>query len=127
MQRQTRSILKKIKWDYKDVENFLGIYLSEPKSHIFFEQPEEPLSSRLFLQQVMNNGVRLDLKSRLLSGDGKFFMNGEVYNVGMDAYKLLLNLADSHEIFPVSKIDEETGKILYQWYVSGYLESDDSE
>ncbi|HQV89050.1 MAG TPA: cupin domain-containing protein [Nitrosomonas sp.] len=127
MQRQTRSILKKIKWDYKDVENFLGIYLSEPKSHIFFEQPEEPLSSRLFLQQVMNNGVRLDLKSRLLSGDGKFFMNGEVYNVGMDAYKLLLNLADNHEIIPVSRIDEEAGKVLYQWYVSGYLESNNGE
>ena len=75
----------------------------------------------------MNNGVRLDLKSRLLSGDGKFFMNGEVYNVGMDAYKLLLNLADNHEIIPVSRIDEEAGKVLYQWYVSGYLESNNGE
>lgn len=123
MQCQTGSILKKIRWGRSDIENFLGIYLSEPKSHVFFEQPERPLSPHLFLQQVKKNGVQLNLKSRMLSGNKKFFINGEVYKVGINAYKELIKLADNQDFLPSSNIDEETEKILYQWYVSGYIVS----
>jgi len=121
MQSQVNSILKKISWNRDDVENFLGIYLSEPKSHVFFEQPMKPLSPRLFLQQIKKNGVQLDLKSRLLSSRNKFFINGEVYKVGSNAFKMLLTLADCQQFPPFSHIDEETEKILYQWYVNGYI------
>ena len=123
MQSQVNSILKKIKWDRKDVENFLGIYLSEPKPHIFFEQPAKPLTMRAFLRRISANGVQLDLKSRLLSSDGKLFMNGEVFEVSSAAYKTLINLADNHELPPVSGLDHESGEILYQWYVNGYIKS----
>lgn len=121
MQCQTGSILKKIKWDHSDIENFLGIYLSEPKLHVFFEQPEQPLTSDLFLQQMKKRGVQLDLKSRMLSGKNKIFINGEVCKVGIKAYKELIKLADNQEFLPSSHIDEETERILYQWYVSGYI------
>ena len=123
MQSQVISILKKIRWNRDDIENFLGIYLSEPKPHVFFEQPLKPLSPRLFLQQIKKNGVQLALKSRMLSGNNKFFINGEVYLVGSNSFKTLLNLADNQEFFPSPHIDEETEKILYQWYVSGYIVS----
>lgn len=52
MQAQVHSILKKISWNHDDIENFLGIYLSEPKTHVFFEQPMEPLAPCAFLQQI---------------------------------------------------------------------------
>ena len=123
MQSQVISILKKIRWNRDDIENFLGIYLSEPKPHVFFEQPLKPLPPRLFLQQIKKNGVQLALKSRMLSGNNKFFINGEVYLVGSNSFKTLLNLADNQEFFPSPHIDEETEKILYQWYVSGYIVS----
>lgn len=123
MQSQVNSILKKISWNRDDIENFLGIYLSEPKSHVFFEQPMKPLSPRLFLQQIKKNGVQLDLRSRLLSSRNKFFINGEVYKVGSNAFKILLTLADNQKFPPSSHIDEETEKILYQWYVNGYIVS----
>ncbi|AEJ00481.1 Cupin 4 family protein [Nitrosomonas sp. Is79A3] len=123
MQSQVNSILKKISWNRDDIENFLGIYLSEPKSHVFFEQPMKPLSPRLFLQQIKKNGVQLDLRSRLLSSRNKFFINGEVYKVGSNAFKMLLTLADNQQFPPSSHIDEETEKILYQWYVNGYIVS----
>lgn len=123
MQSQVNSILKSISWNRDDIENFLGIYLSEPKSHIFFEPPVKPLTPRLFLQQIKQNGVQLDLKSRILSGHNKFFINGEVYRVSSNAFKTLLKLADNHEFPPSSHIDEDIEKILYQWYVSGYIVS----
>ncbi len=123
MQSQVKSILKKIHWNRDDIENFLGIYFSEPKSHVFFEQPMEPLKPHLFLQQIKRKGVQLGLKSRMLSSHNKFFINGEVYRVGSNAFRTLLELADNQEFLPSHHIDEETGRILYQWYVSGYIVS----
>jgi len=123
MQAQVHSILKKISWNHDDIENFLGIYLSEPKSHVFFEQPMEPLAPCAFLQQIKKNGVQLGLKSRMLSSHNKFFINGEVCRVSSNTFKMLLELADNQEFFPSPHIDEETEKILYQWYVSGYIVS----
>lgn len=122
MLSQVDSILKKIKWNRTDIQNFLGIYLSEPKPHVFFEQPTNPLSSDLFLRQIMKNGVQLNLKSRMLSGVNKLFMNGEIFEVGDDAYHVLIKLANDQEILPPLSMDEETEEVLYQWYVNGYVE-----
>jgi 50S ribosomal protein L16 3-hydroxylase len=121
MQSQVNSILKKIKWSRSDIEDFLGIYLSEPKSHIFFERPAQPLAPHLFLQLIRKNGVQLDLKSRILSGSNKFFINGEIFEVSVDAYKALIKLADNQELLPAFEMNKETGMILYQWYISGYI------
>lgn len=122
MQSQVKSILKKINWGRDDIEDFLGIYLSEPKSHIFFAQPAKPSSLRVFLKRIKENGVQLDLKSRMLSGNDKFFINGETVEVGADAYKTLIELADNYELPPACGMDKETEEILYQWYVSGYIQ-----
>jgi 50S ribosomal protein L16 3-hydroxylase len=121
MQSQVSSILKKINWGRDDIEDFLGIYLSEPKSHVFFAQPAKPSSLRVFLKRIKENGVQLDLKSRMLSGRDKFFINGETVEVGADAYKTLIELADNYELSPACEMDKETEDILYQWYVSGYI------
>lgn len=121
MQSQVNSILKKIKWNRSDIEDFLGIYLSEPKAHVFFEQPEKPLTFNAFQQQIKEHSVQLNLKSSMLSGNNKIFINGEVYKVSIDTYKELIRLADNQEFSPSSEIGNETKKILYQWYVSGYI------
>ncbi|WP_366084008.1 cupin domain-containing protein [Nitrosomonas sp.] len=123
MQSQVNSILKKIKWNRSDIEDFLGIYLSEPKTHVFFEQPAKPLAPTIFQQQIKENGVQLNLKSRMLSGNNKIFINGEVYKVSINTYKELIKLADNQEFLPSSETGNETKKILYQWYVSGYIMS----
>lgn len=121
MQSQVNSIVKKINWGHDDIEDFLGIYLSEPKSHVFFVQPAKPSSLRVFLKQIKENGVQLDLKSRMLSGRDKFFINGEIFEVNVDAYKTLIELADNYALPPACVVDKEAGEILYRWYVSGYI------
>jgi len=123
MQSRANSILKKIKWDRHDIENFLGVYLSEPKSHIFFGQPANPLLPLIFNQKIKKNGVQLDLKSRILSGKNKFFINGEMYGVSAKTYKELIELADSRKLLPPVDLSSAAQKILYQWYVNGYLGS----
>jgi 50S ribosomal protein L16 3-hydroxylase len=122
MQSQVDSILKKIKWNRNDIENFLGIYLSEPQSYIFFESPAKPMAPHIFQQQIEENGVQLNLKSKILSGNNKFFINGEIYKVSTTTYKALIKFADNQEFSP-SNLDNETKKILYQWYIDGYVTS----
>lgn len=121
MQSQVSTILKKIKWNRNDIENFLGIYLSEPKAHVFFEQPAKPLTQRIFQQQIKENGVQLNLKSRILTGNNKFFINGEVYKVDTATYKELIKFADNQEFPPSSRLADATLKVLYQWYINGYI------
>jgi 50S ribosomal protein L16 3-hydroxylase len=57
----------------------------------------------------------------MLSGINKFFINGEIFEVGEDAYKTLIKLADNQELLPTFEMDKETEITLYQWYISGYI------
>lgn len=123
MLRQTRAILKKIKWDSIEIEKFLGVYLTEPKTHVFFNAPEYPLTQQKFIQKIREKGLQLNLKSRMLTGkDTIIFLNGAVYMVGKSAYRCLIKLANEQILYAGSQLDKETRKILYQWYLSGYVE-----
>ncbi len=122
MLRQTRGILSKIKWRNIDIENFLGIYLTEPKAHVFFKQPSCPLVREVFIQRVKEMGVQLDLKSRMLiGGNNLLFINGEAYPIDSDAYPLLEKLADRQILPPCGTLDSAVIHILYEWYLYGYI------
>ncbi|PTN11898.1 cupin domain-containing protein [Nitrosomonas aestuarii] len=121
MQRQVHSILKKIKWRASDVEDFLGVYLTEPKSHIFFDCPEHPLTYKKFKNVIRKKNIQLDLKSRMLCQQDKIFLNGEAYKVNTTAKKNLSGLIYRRNEFSRNNLDDEAGKVLYQWYVNGYI------
>lgn len=121
MLQQTRIILEKIKWSETDIENFLGIYLTEPKPHIFFNQPPSPLAQTKFLQQVQRNGVQLDLKSRMLFIRNNFFINGDTHIVSVESRHALKRFADNQKLSPGETINKETSGLLYQWYLYGYI------
>ena len=121
MQRQVRSILKKITWKRSDIEEFLGVYLTEPKPHVFLTPPEQPLTFKQFKKTIQKRSLQLSLKSRILFDRNKVYLNGEIFLVDHAAKKILSALLLNHNQPILNNLNGETEKTLYQWYVNGYV------
>lgn len=114
------AVLEAIRWSRKEVESFLGGYLSEPKPHVFFDPPEEALSAKRFARQVATQGVRLDGRTLLLRSGRQFWINGEPVDVPSGAAELLRELASARRL---ARIPAHAGALdlLYEWYCDGFL------
>lgn len=117
---QVSAMLKAIRWDKHMVEDFLGRYLSEPKTHVFFDPPRRPLKSTAFIEAVARNGLRLDPRSQLLFRGPTFYMNGERVEPPETIRAPLTQLADRRRLAP-TLLAEPLSSHLYDWYLSGYL------
>ena len=114
---QAGAALDKIKWNRTDVEHFIGTYLTEPKPHIFFMPPSDPLAEKKFVCEIKENGLQLDLKSRMLYRKKTIFLNGDAYAAGATARRSLVKLAD-RLILPTAKhFNDEALALCYQWYL----------
>ena len=122
MIQQVENMLKQIRWDREDIIDFLGQYLSEPKSHIFFDAPTPPLTQSRFTKHYDSHGIRLALQSQMLFQGHTLFLNGEAFIVSQASIECLANLADNRTLAPGEARDQETLALLYQWYASGYID-----
>jgi 50S ribosomal protein L16 3-hydroxylase len=121
MLRQVEQAIDQVRWNRKDIANFLGCYLSEPKPHIFFDPPKRTLSPTKFRQAIQSHGAALDLKSQMLCYSGWIFMNGEAYRPDQRDYPLLRTLADERVSPVLTNCQSESVELLYQWYLDGYI------
>jgi 50S ribosomal protein L16 3-hydroxylase len=120
MVNQVSAMLKAIRWDKATVEDFLGSYLSEPKSHVFYEPPEQPMKSAAFAKALARNGIHLDPRSQLLFRGPAYFMNGERVDATPVTLESLQTLADRRAL-PPAPIGPDLLATLHGWYVAGYL------
>ncbi|MHB1215107.1 MAG: JmjC domain-containing protein [Thiobacillus sp.] len=123
MLAQIEGMIARIKWGKRDIAEFAGRYLSEPKPNVFFVAPDDPLSRAAFNRQANKAGVALDPKSRLLFADGRFFINGEAFAPAADEIPALKQLADRHRL--AAPMPAPLRERLYHWYEAGWLEIDD--
>lgn len=121
MLEQVTQAIEKIRWSKRDVADFLGKYLSEPKPHIFFDAPARPLTQEKFAQALQKRGAMLDLKTQMLCHGSSVFVNGTAHTVGKDSYRILRELADARSLPPGSTLPAEALELLYQWYCDGYI------
>jgi len=124
MLTQIEAMIAKIKWSPRDIAEFAGCYLSEPKPNVFFDPPDAPLSRAAFNRQANKTGVALHPKSRLLFSGGHFFINGEAFTPAVDETAALQQLADQHRIAP--PLPATLRERFYDWYEAGWLEIDPS-
>jgi len=119
---QIEGMIAQIKWSRRDVAEFAGRYLSEPKPNVLFDPPEAPLSRAAFNKQANRAGVALNPKSRLLFTGKRFFINGEAFTPAADEAVALQHLADRRRLAP--PWPATLRKRFYDWYAAGWLEID---
>lgn len=121
MLRKTRSILDGIRWNEKDVRDFLGCYLSAPKPHVYFSAPERPLGTAGFRRRCARDGLRLDPKSQFLFAGSAFYLNGESVSVAAADRPALRRLADRRRLPATDTLSAAAIDMLYDWYCHGFL------
>jgi 50S ribosomal protein L16 3-hydroxylase len=104
-----------------DVREFLGRHLSEPKPHVRFERPVRRSGPRAFARSLTRRGMRPATATIMLYRGNRFFVNGESVTVREDR-ALLSRLADRRALEPGILPAEDTARLLYTWYLSGYFE-----
>ena len=115
-------ILGDIRWTRRDVAEFLGGYLTEPKPHVLFAPPRKPLSAIAFRSAARRRGVELALASRMLYGSAMLFINGDTNKIDQAKATPLRRLAAARRLpgrqIPLRGLVTD---MLYGWYRAGYI------
>ncbi|KVS12411.1 cupin domain-containing protein [Burkholderia multivorans] len=124
MVARVAEIVDAIRWRKRDVAEFLGCYLSEPKSNVVFEPPARPLSEAAFVAQASRRGVRLDRRAALLYNARSYFINGEEGPLE-EAREWLPELANQRQMeakrfVTLSRVRSMTA-LLHEWYRAGWI------
>jgi 50S ribosomal protein L16 3-hydroxylase len=119
--RHAQGVPAAIRWSTADLNEFTGLFLSEPKSHVFFERPVRALGLARFTAQGARRGLALDRRSRLLFSGSMFFMNGEAVPVDRVSARTLRRLADRRRLAGPVKAPSACWERMHTWYTEGFL------
>ena len=124
---QIERMLNGIRWSRADVAAFVGSYLTEPKSHLFFDPPEMPLKRKAFERALARHGCALDPRTLLLFSEAGFFLNGEALAVAADLQPALAGFAHQRRLAAGTTPAPALADLLYDWYCDGYLHLDEQD
>lgn len=119
---QVTEMLSSIRWNRSTVCDFLGLALTEPKPHVFFDPPAQPLSLARFTATAKRRGIKLDQRSLLLFSGKHFYLNGEPWQVPATDVPLLRQLADKRSFDSLASLQEETFTLLHASYCNGFID-----
>lgn len=118
MLTRIEAMIARIRWNRRDIAEFAGCYLSDPKPNVFFDAAPTPLSPAAFGREARRRGVALDPKSRLLFAGKRFFINGEAFTPADGEAAALRQLADRRRLdAPPAALHPR----LADWYEAGWL------
>jgi hypothetical protein len=75
-----------------------------------------------FLRRARSSGVRLSCRTRMLFRAGTLYVNGEAQRMPSGSRDALIALADARAATPWRSRSAPAGRLLYDWYRSGYVE-----
>jgi 50S ribosomal protein L16 3-hydroxylase len=119
---QVASVLDRIRWDKRQIGEFLGRYLTHPKPHAVFTPPRRPLSQADFARRLRGRGrVTLALPSRGLTRGNQLFLNGEAHAASRATLALFERLVRERSLALPLSPDARALELLYSGYLSGHL------
>lgn len=125
--RQAAAVVRRIRWRRRDLEMFLGEFLSAPKPHVVFLRPRPPCSLARFMSLCRTRGLRLDLRTRMLFRASAFFVNGERVEPVRSLRSWLVRLADERVLPAERRMPAALLVLLHGWYVAGWLHIGDRD
>ncbi|QBC42610.1 cupin domain-containing protein [Iodobacter fluviatilis] len=114
-------MLKNITWNDDTVRRFVGSYFTEPKPHVFYDQPDDPINIEDFASAISSGGIAIDAKALMLYESDRVYANGEALEFEPEALPFLRQLADQRKL-PAADYPESLITILYECYEYGYLQ-----
>ncbi|KUY91318.1 cupin [Burkholderia territorii] len=124
MVERVAEIVDAIRWRKRDIAEFLGCYLSEPKSNVVFEPPARPMSEAAFVAQASRRGIYLDRRTALMYNARSYFVNGEEEPLEQAGEWLpeLANLRhmEAKRFVTLSRVPSMTA-LLHEWYCAGWI------
>ncbi|KWA15938.1 cupin [Burkholderia territorii] len=124
MVERVAEIVDAIRWRKRDIAEFLGCYLSEPKSNVVFEPPARPMSEAAFVAQASRRGIYLDRRTALMYNARSYFVNGEEEPLEQASEWLpeLANLRhmEAKRFVTLSRVPSMTA-LLHEWYCAGWI------
>jgi 50S ribosomal protein L16 3-hydroxylase len=126
MRRRYERMLKRVRWSGKEIERFVGCWLSEPKPSVSFDPPNAPLSRSAFTARAGRRGIRLDTRTQLLYDPTHLYVNGAALRWPAGGASTLRQLANARALTPraAGAAHPQASTILYTWYRDGYLHTD---
>ena len=122
MLREVTAVLGAIRWDAALIEEFLGRYLTSPKSHVRFAPPSRPLAPDAFARRLAQPGrLTLALPSRGLLRDDRVYFNGEAHAATRAGRRLFAELVATRALTLPRAVDARTQALLHAWHAAGYL------
>ena len=124
MRRRVMATLAEIRWDARDVDRFLGSFLSEPKPVVRFQPPAKVPRERLFAAKIAAHGLALDRGTQLLYDDVSFYVNGDPVDLRGAGVATLRRLANRRELSSreCRALAAPVVALLHQWYRHGFVE-----
>ncbi|WP_018150428.1 cupin domain-containing protein [Leeia oryzae] len=120
MVEKCQKILKQVQWNDALVGQFLTSYLSEPKQHVWFEEPAKLLSYDAFIKKLTKQTLVLDEKSICLFHGGGASLNGEEIPEEIACLPAIQTLANRRGL-DAGEYDELLTDWLYEIYQAGWV------
>ena len=121
IERHVGRVLRSIRWGARDVREFTGRILTEPKAQVYFTAPRKPLTRTAFVHAAARRGLALDPGSRLAFSGTMFFINGEAAGVPSAARATMRRMADSRRLAAPVKAPAAFWDLAHAWYLQGAL------
>jgi 50S ribosomal protein L16 3-hydroxylase len=101
-------------------KSFTGRYLSQAKSHVTFDAPDEKLSPTQFSKRAIKDGRTLDLRSRMLYDDEAIYINGE--RLQLNPHALFVQFANTRQLdsTTLKSASSKVFEALYAQWARGY-------
>lgn len=122
----TRDAVRGFEPSDREIDDFLGRFLTEPKPTVFFDPPTRPLGAAAFARAASAGGLRLDRRSRMAADGARAYLNGERVDIPAGPIRrLIARLADERALdaqrAAAALRHPLAPDLLHEWYRAGWL------